>query len=92
MFLNDNVWRNHDGNLPALQRARITNIFLSKLPRYTQDYGKTVDYIDDYSAYMDQELLSAVDGLTHNNSQEYCNHVFYCGVCNVETEVVVKLV
>ncbi len=57
-----------------------------------QDYGKTVDYIDDYSAYMDQELLSAVDGLTHNNSQEYCNHVFYCGVCNVETEVVVKVV
>ena len=31
---------------------------------------------DDYSAYMDQELLSAVDGLTHNNSNEYCNHIF----------------
>ncbi|EEL89363.1 hypothetical protein bcere0029_7790 [Bacillus cereus AH1272] len=41
---------------------------------------------------MDQELLRAVDGLTHSNSQEYCNHIFYCGMCNVETEVVVKLV
>ncbi|MEN1937024.1 hypothetical protein AAIE21_15855 [Paenibacillus sp. 102] len=57
-----------------------------------QDYGKVVDYIDDYSAYMDQDLLTAVDGLTGENSEEYCVHVFYCGTCGTQTEQMVKLV
>ncbi|CAM4189613.1 hypothetical protein [Bacillus manliponensis] len=57
-----------------------------------QDYGKVVDYIDDYSAYMDQELLTAVDGLTVNNSQRYCMHVMYCGACGQQTEVAIALI
>ncbi|EOW9529999.1 hypothetical protein ACO11K_003771 [Bacillus cytotoxicus] len=56
-----------------------------------QDYGKVVDYIDDYSAYMDQELLTAVDGLTAQNSERYCTHLFYCATCNTDTEMVVEL-
>ncbi|WP_459500417.1 hypothetical protein [Bacillus sp. C1] len=57
-----------------------------------QDYGKVVDYIDDYSAYMDQDLLRAVDGLTGENAEQYCVHVFYCGACGIQTEKRVKLV
>ncbi|MDM5187268.1 hypothetical protein QUF99_07980 [Bacillus sp. DX4.1] len=57
-----------------------------------QDYGKVVDYLDAYNAYMDQDLLTAVDGLTSNNSQRYCIHFFYCGACGEQTEITVKLV
>lgn len=57
-----------------------------------QDYGKLVDYMDDYSPYMDQELLTEVDGLTMNNSQQYCVHVMYCGTCGHQTEVAVALI
>ncbi|KEK24307.1 hypothetical protein [Bacillus gaemokensis] len=57
-----------------------------------QDYGKVVDYIDDYSAYMDQDLLIQVDGLTFDNSRQYCAHFFYCGRCDTQTEMIVKLV
>ena len=56
-----------------------------------QDYGKVVDYTDAYSAYMDQDLLIAVDGLTEMDSQQYCVHVFYCGTCGTQTELAVKL-
>ncbi len=57
-----------------------------------QDYGKVVDYTDAYSAYMDQDLLTAVDGLTRENSEQYCVHVFYCGTCGTQTELTVKLI
>lgn len=57
-----------------------------------QDYGKIVDYLDTYSAYLDQDLLLQVDGLTQNNSQQHCVHVFYCAACNTETDITVKLV
>ncbi|PED72338.1 hypothetical protein CN680_07790 [Bacillus pseudomycoides] len=57
-----------------------------------QDYGKVVDYTDAYSAYMDQDLLIEVDGLTGEDSQQYCVHVFYCGTCGTQTELTVKLV
>lgn len=57
-----------------------------------QDYGKVVDYVDAYSAYMDQKLLTEVDGLTLNNSQQYCLHVMYCGTCGYQTEAAVTLI
>jgi len=41
---------------------------------------------------MDQDLLIEVDGLTGENSQQYCVHVFYCGTCGTQTELTVKLV
>ncbi|MGG0187118.1 hypothetical protein [Bacillus rhizoplanae] len=57
-----------------------------------QDYGKTVDYIGPYSAYMDQELLEKVDGLSAHDSQQYCLHLLYCPTCEKQTEVTVQLI
>ena len=57
-----------------------------------QDYGKTVDYIGPYSAYMEQELLEKVDGLSAHDSQQYCLHLLYCPTCEKQTEVTVQLI
>ncbi|PHA02537.1 hypothetical protein COE51_02795 [Bacillus pseudomycoides] len=57
-----------------------------------QDYGKTVDYIGPYSAYMDQELLEKVDGLSAHDSQQYCLHLLYCPTCEKQIEVTVQLI
>jgi hypothetical protein len=57
-----------------------------------QDYGKTVDYLDDYSAYMDQQLLEQVDGLTPMESNKQCIHVFYCLACQQEFQMKVDLI
>lgn len=46
-----------------------------------EECGKTVDYLDDYSAYMDQQLLEKVDGLSHEESNRYCLHLYHCAAC-----------
>ncbi|MBO9128755.1 hypothetical protein [Bacillus sp. 165] len=56
-----------------------------------QDCGRTVDYLDDYSAYMDQQLLEQVDGLKEIESGIYCMHVFYCATCRQELQLKVDL-
>lgn len=57
-----------------------------------QDCGKTVDYLDNYSAYLDQDILMKVDGLMSNQSHQYCVHIFYCAACGEQTEKKVKLI
>ncbi|MCP8968171.1 hypothetical protein [Ectobacillus ponti] len=49
-----------------------------------QDCGKTVDYLDDYSAYMDWQQLEQVDGMPYEESHTYCLHLFYCPRCQQE--------
>ncbi|MFX3624169.1 MAG: hypothetical protein ACE3JP_09035 [Ectobacillus sp.] len=57
-----------------------------------RDCGKTVDYLDDYSAYMDQQLLEKVDGLSHEESNTYCLHLFYCAQCQKEYEMKIDFI
>jgi hypothetical protein len=57
-----------------------------------QDCGKTVDYLDAYSAYMDQLLLQQTDGLPHEESNTHCLHMFYCPVCQKEYEIKIDFI
>lgn len=57
-----------------------------------QDCGKTVDYLDNYSPYLDQQILQEVDGLPHAESNTYCVHIFYCPACRIEYEMKIHVI
>lgn len=57
-----------------------------------QDHGRMVDYYDKYSPYLDENITNKVDGLTAQENEKECLHLFYCGQCEKEQYVSVSLV
>nr|WP_246187701.1 hypothetical protein [Ornithinibacillus caprae] len=54
------------------------------------DQGKVTDYFDDYSAYMDIEMMKFFDGDRKSLEGHHCLHYFYCANCNHEEIKAVK--
>lgn len=48
------------------------------------DIGKVTDYLDDYSAYMEINLLKMVDGDLNSLENHVCIHLISCSTCQVE--------
>ncbi|WP_066504889.1 hypothetical protein [Abyssisolibacter fermentans] len=48
--------------------------------------GPLVDYLDDYSPYLSNDITQLVDGASHNE----CMHLFYCNNCSKDKRVAVK--
>ncbi|WP_226670100.1 hypothetical protein [Metabacillus litoralis] len=46
-----------------------------------EDRGKVTDYFDDYSAYMDIDIMKLFDGYANSLENHECIHYFYCPVC-----------
>ncbi|MGM0837757.1 MAG: hypothetical protein ACQEV7_16500 [Bacillota bacterium] len=54
------------------------------------DGGKATDFLDDYSAYMDIDLLKLVDGDLTSLSENICIHVISCSNCHHDLILAVK--
>ncbi|MFD2043770.1 hypothetical protein ACFSTA_06720 [Ornithinibacillus salinisoli] len=54
------------------------------------DQGKITDYFDDYSAYMDIDMIKLYDGDRKSLENHHCLHYFYCVNCNHEEIKAVK--
>ncbi|MGJ9459837.1 hypothetical protein [Oceanobacillus sp. CF4.6] len=48
------------------------------------DKGKITDYFDDYSAYMDIDMMKLFDGDPNSLEAHQCLHYFYCETCEHE--------
>jgi len=46
-----------------------------------EDVGKVTDYFDDYSAYMDIDIMKLYDGHVTSLEDHLCFHYFYCQNC-----------
>lgn len=46
-----------------------------------EDQGKVTDYFDDYSSYMDIDIMKRVDGDPDSLENHECLHYFYCANC-----------
>ena len=57
---------------------------------FLEEVGKVTDYLDDYSAYMDIDILKLVDGDNNSLETQECLHLFTCPVCQKDTVVTVK--
>ena len=51
------------------------------------DKGKVTDFLDDYSAYEDTDVLQQVDGLTKHMG---CVHLYYCESCNWDEQIIIS--
>lgn len=49
-----------------------------------EDRGKLTDYFDDYSAYMDIDIMKLYDGEINSLENHECLHVLYCHSCQHE--------
>ncbi len=54
------------------------------------DEGRYMDYFDDYSAYLEIDEMKLVDGISDDQKNEQCPHVFTCQTCNTESVVLIK--
>lgn len=54
------------------------------------DRGRLVDYLDEYSPYLDDEGLKLVDGLKHSTDEHTCLHVLYCSQCETTSEYAIQ--
>lgn len=55
-----------------------------------EDRGKITDYLDDYSAYMDIDIMKLFDGTTNSLENHRCIHYFYCRGCQHEDTRAIK--
>lgn len=53
-----------------------------------KDTGPIVDYLDEYSPYLSNDMTQLVDGVEH----EKCCHLFKCEKCNFERKVEINRV
>ncbi|MBS2968204.1 hypothetical protein J9317_05470 [Metabacillus sp. KIGAM252] len=54
------------------------------------DEGRTTDYLDDYSAYMEIDTMKLFDGVLHSLERHECVHEYSCPNCLHEESAVIK--
>jgi hypothetical protein len=54
------------------------------------DSGKVMDFYDDYSAYMEIDLLKLEDGFPDSLSRHKCPHLFTCENCLNDEIIFIK--
>lgn len=55
-----------------------------KCSQIMDDQGKISDYFDDYSPYMEIDLMKLEDGFPTNYSESQCVHLYKCPNCGEE--------
>lgn len=71
----------------GLQQASIS---CSNCGKILTDAGKLTDYLDDYSAYMDIDIMKLFDGVEQSLEVHQCVHLFYCSHCQQEQLCITK--
>jgi hypothetical protein len=52
--------------------------------------GRIMDYYDDYSPYMEIDLMKMEDGYPDTNSGHKCPHLYRCPQCHNEDVILIK--
>ena len=52
-----------------------------------EDFGKVMDYYDDYSAYLETNIQKQTDGDTQSVRQNICKHLLSCSQCGKDEVV-----
>ena len=54
------------------------------------DFGKVMDYYDDYSAYLETDIQKQTDGELHSVEQHMCQHLLSCNQCGTDEVISIK--
>ncbi|MEW9051321.1 MAG: hypothetical protein AB2392_09215 [Neobacillus sp.] len=52
--------------------------------------GRVMDYYDDYSPYMEIDLMKMFDGYQDTNSGHKCPHLYRCPTCQNDEIIFIK--
>nr|WP_284037419.1 hypothetical protein [Neobacillus sp. 114] len=52
--------------------------------------GRLQDYYDDYSPYMEIELMKMEDGYADTYSENKCPHLYRCSACHKDEVIFIK--
>lgn len=61
-------------------------VWCSQCGGRAENQGKVYDMYDDYSPYMDADLVKLADGIAGSSGEEACIHLFACVQCGTEEE------
>jgi hypothetical protein len=53
------------------------------------DFGKVMDYYDDYSAYLETDIQKQTDGDPQSVEQHVCQHLLSCSQCGSDEVVAI---
>ena len=54
------------------------------------DSGRLIDFFDDYSPYMEIDLMKMEDGIPDTNSGQKCPHLYTCPSCHNDDVIIIK--
>ena len=54
------------------------------------DSGRLIDFFDDYSPYMEIDLMKMEDGFPDSNSGQKCPHLYTCPSCHNDDVIFIK--
>jgi hypothetical protein len=54
------------------------------------DSGRLIDFFDDYSPYMEIDLMKMEDGFPDTNSGQKCPHLYTCPSCHNDDVIFIK--
>ncbi|MBB5325347.1 hypothetical protein HNQ34_002447 [Anoxybacillus tepidamans] len=69
---------------PLCNGLRTLHFFCLHCQTELEDQGKVSDYFDDYSPYMEIDMMKKVDGYETTWRNHECVHLFYCPHCQKE--------
>lgn len=73
---------------PFCNGIQETNKSCPKCSNTMGDDGPIVNYLDDYSPYLSNDITQLVDGVPHDQ----CLHLFSCSKCGYDERVIVNRV
>lgn len=75
---------------PLCNGLRKIHVACTECESEMKDMGKTMDYDDEYSAYMDIDTLKQNDGFPDSLKKGQCSHLMKCLNCNHDEVILVK--
>jgi hypothetical protein len=75
---------------PVCNGLREIFLFCSNCGEPMSESGRIMDYYDDYSPYMDIDLMKMEDGFKDTNSEHKCPHLYRCSSCLKDEIIFIK--
>lgn len=75
---------------PICNGLRAIKVVCEDCGEAMQDRGKLMDFYDDYSPYMDIDVMKMEDGYPETYSQHKCPHLYSCIDCRKDKIIFIK--
>lgn len=69
---------------PLCNGLRKVTVYCPHCQQPMENQGKVTDYFENYSPYMDIDMMKLVDGYPYTLANHECVHLFYCPCCRQE--------